>query len=523
MTTRMQVQSRFLASLVGACSLCGLAAASAPPPPDAMDATDAWMYVRNRTNGQATEDPPAITGAHLILRHAGRPLATAYALDRAQPDPLLTATESLLSRAARRLDAMNIPRPLAAEALKRAAIDVETAGPLVPITAPTLELAARELDPARDGIALRVEDAWHIRFPAALRMTGGAATASALLELAAVVGRTPAELDTDRRLGRAAIYRFRTIDLRQAADDRLPSIFERGATTESWNPTVQDVALLRRSIGQHLLRHLQTGEKGELWLAGAYHPESDSWTPVKADSRDTAIALLAFDRLRNDPELGRRSQLALIELLRTIDRSDDIVAAICSSIEGEPDSTMLLGRLASPQTSEMDKAILAWALAPHFSEQTQFTNWMRSLETMSQTQIDQLQPWAGWVYARSGAGSDPSWGPALVERVRVRMKPSGPWINAGYGAPLLRLAASLPAIDHDETALKLALGMVHALTMKPSEVRFLPSPDAALGGVREAMWNERMPVWVQSLAILLLDDTLQLETRLYGPVEEDSP
>ena len=101
--------------------------------------------------------------------------------------------------------------------------------------------------------------------------------------------------------------------------------------------------------------------------------------------------------------------------------------------------------------------------------------------------------------------------------------PSGPWINAGYGAPLLRQAASLPAIAKDAEALILALGMVHALTMKPSEVRFLPSPDAALGGVREAMWNERMPVWVQSLAILFLDDTLQLQTGLNGPVQEASP
>jgi len=439
-------------------------------------------------------------------------VATASSISKEVENPLQDAAERLSAAAERRLDARDVPNSLRPGWRRQATVDVEIAGPFVPMTAPTLEEAAAQLDPARDGLALRMGDTWHVRFPAVLRMTGAAATLRTLHELAATAGRTPDALDTDRRLGRAALYRFRTIDLRQAPGDRLPEPFERGALPPPLDVTASSVAELRRAIGRHLLRHMISGPQGELWMAGTYHPESDEWIPIQAPDRDAALAMLALDRLLDDPELGDRARRTAAVILEQLDQSDPVVAAMCHVIDDRSDVTPLFDSLADANTPPIDRAVLAWATAPSAAAHPAWDAWCSSLETLTPRELDQLQPWALWAAARRGAECESAWSAALIKRLQSRLDLSRDSINAGFGASLLRLAASLPAAQAPPEAVVSAVRMVHALAMNADDSRYFPSPDTALGGVRDAIWSERMSVWVQAMAILLLDDTLRVLT-----------
>ena len=141
--------------------------------------------------------------------------------------------------------------------LRQTTLEAETAGPFQPIVSRTLAEAAESLNPATDGIALRVKDRWWVRFPSSLRFTGSALGLSTLHELAAVSGLTPDTLTEYRRSGQATLYRFETIDLIQLPGEDLPRTYRRGDMHDGWECNRAAILTQLQLVTQYLASHLQ--------------------------------------------------------------------------------------------------------------------------------------------------------------------------------------------------------------------------------------------------------------------------
>ena len=253
------------------------APAAASPMPDAESAVDAWVSVRAHIDDASSaswpEDRPF--AVHLILRHDGRPLASSSGM--ALPDgqhPVQSAAEALRKKALDDSTIRGLPEALQAEGLRSTTLELEYSGQPEPLRGATLEQLAASLDPARDGIALRTPDGWHLRFPSQMRMVGSAATPKALQQLAMVAGLKLDKLESLRRTGAIGVYRFETIDLLQHHADSMPSPYERGQPNRIWSGGRDAIVQLTERVGRHLINRTwshQTDTHEQIRLGGTYH------------------------------------------------------------------------------------------------------------------------------------------------------------------------------------------------------------------------------------------------------------
>ena len=511
--------------LGGACGLCGIviAVAASPPPPDV--AVENWYRIRHAIDSGAVagaSTPPS--SVHAVLRHHGRPVASAWSIQTPDiDDPVQAAAAELLAKAKVDSGLINLPDSLVEQGLRHATLEVETGGEFIPLTAPTLQAVADRLNPTVHGIALRTGTEWIVRFPSALRLTGAAATLATLHELAAVSGYTPSGLDAARQSGRATLYGFESIDLVQFSTSSPPRVFERGAAEPTRD--VSHGAFLNRltHVGSHLLTHTWRGEDGAINLSGTYLPMSNQYRPIQASDRDTALAVLAFDRLAAVPSLPELAQLASEArdaLIPQLNTSDPVVAAL-QIVLSKPEAGLaetVSAVLSDQNESRMNRAISAWSLSHHPAFQSMLHAFLLEAATWSQTDVEAALPWLGWAdtaHAES-RGTDPilqSHWTQLSERFSTAITATQRPGPARLTSVLLRQAAYLPSIrtsseepsDAIET-LDDAMFLLNALIVGDEEAALTPVPSNTTGGVRAAAWDEHMSIPSQAFAILLLHD-----------------
>jgi hypothetical protein len=502
----------------GVCGLYGLAAAS---PPDAGQAIDAWLAARTAVDAG---DAATLVGTHtglqgvrVVLRVSGRPLAAASAASASgDAQPLLAATRSLIAQARRDGALADLPPDLVVEGLGRTTLELDAAGDFTPMTAATLADAATDLAPAADGVALRVGDTWHLRFPSALRMSGAAATLETLGELAAVAGLTPDALDAARRSGGATLYRFQTITLVQCPGEMMPRAYERGRDSTPWRTDRQAVITQLNLIGQHLLTHCwEDPDGGPLHLGGTYDPPQDRCQPVQAAARDQAFAALALQRLTEvpgvSPELVLSSRLTAASLAGQLSEDDPVLLAVQSTFDPTTNLESVRLLLADEHAPRVERAIAAWTLADTAQDREAVTALLDETASGPRRQLLHMLPWIGWADLRQAESLGQ---PPRLDRLWQGL--SSVTLDTidsdSVTADMLAVAAFLASVQPTSdgvSSVHRSLQLLDMLVVSPHESKFFRSPERAAGGVRLAPWNERMPVWAQTMGILLLCEAIE--------------
>jgi hypothetical protein len=493
--------------------LCGPAAAQNTPPLDAADAVGAWMTARaaiDHADARDIQDVPGLEGVHLVLRHDGRPVATSSQL-RAEgsTNPLADAVASLLDQARRDSAVQDLPPALFHAGLASTTLELDAAGPLMPLQVRDLHRAGHDLDPATSGLALRVGDAWTIRFPSALRMSGAAATVDMIGELAAVAGLTPAELTDARQRGQATVYTFQTVDLVQLPGELGPRHFQRGVGQRRWTDEPRPAVAALTLAGRHLVDRLwATPDEGAWVLGGTYHPNDDRWRPMDAPPRERAFAAVALQRLSDIPALPdplRRQAADRADGLASALPSDDPVIEAAKVAMGRSADTRLVRDLLQDASAPLvERAIAAWALASAGQQPEEVAAFLDQVALLPPSTTLQGLPWIGWTDSLiSGATTEPRRMEDLwrgLERVALSdLSPEK--ITADVLPVAAFLASETQAAGGQSTP---TLRVMQLLLVDAGEAAYYRSPERMAGGIKLAAWDERMPLWSQTMGILAL-------------------
>lgn len=516
--------------LIGSCGLMIAAGARWTPcsTPEVEHALEHWFRARELVSTFQTRDPgastAAVSGVQVVLRHRGRPVGSAWALDTTADDPLRKAVSQAMSRALADPALSALTPELQRAAFVHITVEVETAGVLTPLSAGSLETAAADLHPGRDGLALRVGDQWDARFPSALRSSGAAATIDELRGMALVAGMTPAELDDARRAGRASIYRFNTIDLDQCGTRDGPDVVTRGGAEPPRQPDRASLKHAAALVTTHILDHCwRPTPDGPLRAGGTYLPHADHTEPIVASDADHLVLAAALARIARS---GVLDDMLADRALRTAGELATVEAGTSPSIqalravahaEGVPgvtvDEHVTLAVLQDEGAPIAARAMCAWC-RPTSPQADVFLN---SLSEAHAGELLDALPWIALADERRiNAGSPPLlW--SRLEHLRRsldarRVSIPGDAAHGGYAfddslasvnAVSMRPATWLAASDLYTQSWLLGT-IVHE-----DDAACMRSGQRALGGVRFAPWDERQVPWVQALMLVALDRALK--------------
>ncbi|MDG2021787.1 MAG: hypothetical protein P8J59_07535, partial [Phycisphaerales bacterium] len=332
--------------------------------PDVEDSVAAWYVSREWVDAFSIPEPDAeaseapidnATGCCLIIRQEGRIIGIGDAMK---------SEGSMLHRAARRALSMAqadsalraIPDELLAEVGTRLTIELEVSGPMQPLIGRSPKEFRDDIHPLRHGIALRWNDQWAVKYPSRLRVTNRWADTSLLDGMAISIGLDSGLRDSLQRKDVGA-YRFRTIDLAQAAPDAPPQLVVGGTMTQPTPmPGIRDLVSTRDSILDHIRQRQWPGEENR-GLVGSYEPASDRYDPIVATAMDQGLTAWALGRVAQSPGASRAAREAASDaaaqiLSSLLAREDD------ASYDPLDDAAILLALesnevLSSPETERI--------------------------------------------------------------------------------------------------------------------------------------------------------------------------
>jgi len=278
--------------------------------PDAGDVVSAYLTVRTWVDDFSLPAPAEsaftlgnASGVCVILRRAGRVFGTGVDT---------TGDDLMLRRAAGRAmgEVLGTPAVAAlppdeiARTGRALTLELEVAGPLVPLLGRTFAEVAEQLDPGLDGIALRRGDRVAMLGPARMRATNTAGRVEHLLPpLAVDLGLNVLTLSDLARRFDVSLYRFRTTHLAQAAPGDPPFSTVRGdvlVTDEQvTRAAISDLAL---GVAEHLACAMAPVEE-PVGLMGTYLPTADRYEPLIAPPAEQALAAWALARYSRLPDL----------------------------------------------------------------------------------------------------------------------------------------------------------------------------------------------------------------------------
>jgi hypothetical protein len=300
--------------------LIALALTTAPamgtPYPDAANVVAAYLTARSWIDDfdlPAPADEAAsitlgdATGVCVILRHGGRVIGIGTDT---------TGNQLMVRRAIGRALSEVLGDPAVAslptggaESPGRAlTLQLEVAGALVPLIGRSFADIAGQLDPGLDGVAIRRGQQLAMLFPARVRANNTAGRLERLLPALAVeVGLAVMPLPELAQRFDVSLYRFRTIDLAQAAPRRPPHQMTRGdVLVLDEAVTRESIEHLARGIADHLAASIaQVGEP--VGLMGTYQPSSDRYEPLIAPPLEQGLAAWALSRYGRLPNLDAES------------------------------------------------------------------------------------------------------------------------------------------------------------------------------------------------------------------------
>ena len=285
-------------------------------------------------------------------------------------------------------------------------------------------------------------------------------------------------------------------------------------------------------IAGHLLHHLQAfdlKDEAIIGLSGDFLPHSGAFAPVKASPKDEALFRLAMFTVARtvalDPSVREQARWAASEIPASDNptKNSPIAESIDLALSTHPGESELGGAIAIMQDSDypfLVRSIAAWAVARHAPEHTEVAGFLDASTRRTPSELMGALPWIGWTDVRNSEAQDMA--PRLVglwQLITLRMigSLSEQQVPAADSLPAAAFIASVLNNPHivppskqplmREVLCRL-LDHLDQLVLDENESRFF-HPNAK-GGVRLRPWNERMTIWAQTMAILMLHEAIEM-------------
>lgn len=252
----------------------------------------------------AQQEITGAAGVCIVLRQSGR--IVGVGLDHVGDGRMLRrAVGRALGQVLSDHAVARLPNDIRDELGLSLTLEMDVAGPFIPLPGRTFDQIASRLEPGVDGIAIRKGETWDIRFPAQLMAMNNARNTAGLLRgMAARLGFPGRTLREIRRQEAITIYRFRTIHLAQSTPKGFPFQTHRSDDLVTRpDITPQRIVELADGIADHLYSRLWPqewpGDADDAYrkppgLKGDYNPVADDYKPLVAPIMEQALAAFAL-------------------------------------------------------------------------------------------------------------------------------------------------------------------------------------------------------------------------------------
>lgn len=299
---------------------------------------------------------PGTSGVCVLLRLDGRVVGHG---DDARGDTgmLRRAVGLAISRALGDETIRSVRREANDIVTARLALELELAGPPVPLIGRTVAEAAARVVPGAEGIALRHGESSERAYPSRLLATDRAERSDAVIaSLIADAGLPPKDLPQFATADRVALSRFATVRLRESAPRATPSVVNRGGRTiELAEITRGTTIALATQLANRLAAQVVSKDAGAgtVGLLGTFDATRDRFDPPFAGPRESALAALALARAASNTQLPELVREAARHKADALVRS---LAALPDSERAEPVDAITL--LAAKSGAPGDAALI---------------------------------------------------------------------------------------------------------------------------------------------------------------------
>lgn len=267
----------------------------------ALEAMRNWSPCQRPDDWDGTIDDAL--GFSINIRIDGEPLArvTQMVEDAEGEAAFADAVDRAVRAASLRLS-RNLPDDVNIDAVRRAAadrisLDIQFAGPLVPLDAASLDEAIVSLRPGLDGVAGRSGSKLAYLFPVDIIATGRT-NETALRAVIADLDLPPDDLQTLRNSHGLQLYRFGVRHIAKIPAARFPIDLHRGGRIVETNETTRPaIVSASRALAGHLVARRAPDEAGPIGMSGPYDAALDRYEPAIASPRSQALAAYALARL----------------------------------------------------------------------------------------------------------------------------------------------------------------------------------------------------------------------------------
>lgn len=550
---------------------------------DAFRELDAWVRAWSIPDDAPVDLGSDASGVSVTLRLGGRVVGRGVAM-RGDSEALADAARRAWVEANQRMpverDALRSER--LREMAQALTIDLEIAGPLTPLFGDTLQAAGASVSPGREGVAARAGERTSAVFPD-LALTASMPPTGALRAALGDLQMPLAALTSLRDQHGVIIYRFETTHLGQLDPDSPPMFLTRGGRLRTL-ADVSPAGLrdLGDRVTTHLLLRRWPGEE-PFGFIGTYLPARGAFAdPAAPTPRAQAMAALAL-ACWADARQSERAREGAILALRDLANVHESEQAPATDPVGAAVAMMTLAELGAIEAPGFDldafrdlmretlraaytgdagfagglrppeQAVVAAGLTTDAELRPLARDAVRRLfrETAPPT-LPALMPWLGWAelslaepgeripseialldfrslvwrHQLTAAGLDPrdadlaggvvftAGGAALPTDQTLRPLA---FLATMLGEPSLTTRDRLPG---EFGRLMRSLRFLAQLTAGEAAARMYPDADRAIGGVRAALWDQRMPLESSAMGLLTLAETLRsLEKRTGGPAD----
>jgi hypothetical protein len=323
--------------------LCCINVSAAPPDENAAFA--AWKSCRMVLNGEIGQKTSRIGSvddfhsASVLLRLDGQVLGVGSARS---PGAVATAFDAAIEDANRRWSSTpsKIDKTIPFD---RVTLELEVGGEFEPLLGTNFAQAAREVQPALDGMALRRGSEWAVAHPGVLQaLNAASAPDQTLLSLALQVGLPARDLDQLPADERVAIYRFEATRVVQPTFQSTPVIVQRGmklVPAARGTQLIRDIDACSEGIVAWFERSLIASKQAEgdqpaaqqsalraLGLRGDYLPAERADATLFAGAAEQALAAAALAKFAqsNGGLVAQRAAAVSAEILCALGRLDAV-------------------------------------------------------------------------------------------------------------------------------------------------------------------------------------------------------
>ncbi len=346
MSRNWRLANATVAFLTVFANLGGSGAIRPPTPPGAEMVLATWWECRKLIDSQGNEailepkSAPEVWSAVALLRKDGRVIGVGGSH---QADSVRQALQTALADA--RLRVQQGGGDPATIRWERVTLELELGSKPEPLIGGTYLLAAQEVAPALDGLAVRRGNDWAIAHAAVLQsLNAASAPDQTLLSLVMQLGLPAREFSELPATERVGLYRFEATRIVQPEPQASPKLVHRGAVLE---PTLAATTTCQRAqsaveslvewFERSMIRPSASGgpqSDGEkralqsLGLRGDYLPAACADETINAPPAEQALAAFALARCATlnseNASLAKRARTLALEILARLQVVDEL-------------------------------------------------------------------------------------------------------------------------------------------------------------------------------------------------------